>query len=349
MAFNLDEAKDEVWEKLTKLTGEELENLCTSLKFTVEPGKTSKRWAMIALITQNLASDHVDQMAMEDQKEMFDNILTTLDGMLSIRQLKKEEEAATAAASEASVSDNVTGSGSSTGTDGGQNTPNPVVVSMVDGFSKLAVQAKKSSGGNSGNSSAINTKLPEVVRLKREFRIDGTVGLGSPNSLSISSLDYYIKRAEEDGYKQEEIIAGCIRATKASSLRFYLESNPQMSMEEFMDALKLHYNDKQAIKLLNDLSLRSQADEFALEQNENELQFCMRMYGYCKKISKISQEEGQPIDESLIQKTFYQSLATGLKQGAVRLELQKTLREATLTERELLAEVRLLMNKELKH
>ena len=178
MAFNLDEAKDEVWEKLTKLTGEELENLCTSLKFTVEPGKTSKRWAMIALITQNLASDHVDQMAMEDQKEMFDNILTTLDGMLSIRQLKKEEEAATAAASEASVSDNVTESGSSTGTDGGQNTPNPVVVSMVDGFSKLAVQAKKSSGGNSGNSPASNTKLPEVVRLKREFRIDGTVGLG---------------------------------------------------------------------------------------------------------------------------------------------------------------------------
>ena len=193
MAFNLDEAKDEVWEKLTKLTGEELENLCTSLKFTVEPGKTSKRWAMIALITQNLASDHVDQMAVEDQKEMFDNILTTLDGMWSIRQLKKEEEAATAAASEASVSENVTESGSSTGTDGGQNTPNPVVVSMVDGFSKLAVQAKKSSGGNSGNSSTSNTKLPEVVRLKREFRIDGTVGLGSPNSLSLSSLDYYIK------------------------------------------------------------------------------------------------------------------------------------------------------------
>ena len=120
-------------------------------------------------------------------------------------------------------------------------------------------------------------------------------------------------------------------------------------MEEFLDALKLHYNDQQAIKLLNELSLRSQGDEFALESNENELQFCMRMYGYCKKISKISKEEGEPIDESLIQKTFYESLATGLKQGAVRLELQKTLREAKFTERELLAEVRLLMNKETDH
>jgi hypothetical protein len=42
-------------------------------------------------------------------------------------------------------------------------------------------------------------------------------------------------------------------------------------------------------------------------------------------------------------------LASGLKQGAVRLELQKTLRDAKLTERELLAEVRLLMNKESDH
>ena len=131
--------------------------------------------------------------------------------------------------------------------------------------------------------------------MKREFRIDGTVGLGSSNSLSLSSLNYYIKRAEKDGYKPEEIIAGCIRATKASSLRFYLESNPEMSMEEFLEALKLHYNDQQAIKLLNEMSMRSQQDEFALEKNETELEYCMRMYRYKKLISKLSNEEGKPI------------------------------------------------------
>ena len=43
-------------------------------------------------------------------------------------------------------------------------------------------------------------------------------------------------------------------------------------------------------------------------------------------------------DESLIEKTFFESVASGLKQGAVRLELQKTLREGKLTEKELLAE-----------
>ena len=70
-----------------------------------------------------------------------------------------------------------------------------------------------------------------------------------------------------------------------------------MSMEEFLEALKLHYNDQQAIKLLNEMLMRSQNDEFALEKKETELElYCMRIYGYKKLISILSKEEGQPID-----------------------------------------------------
>ena len=351
MVFDLDAAKDAVWAKLNKLTGNELTNLCTALKLTVEPSKENKKWALISVITQHLSSEEVDDMDDDQQETVFVQLEATVDGMLHLRKVKDETNVDPAAAS---------GGDAAGGSGGTQNVGPPsstssnppssvtsnsatTASSMVQGLATLA------SGTHLVSSFGSQSKVPDYVRLKRDFRIDGTVGLGSPNSLSFTSLCYYIQRGEQDGYKPEEIMAGCIRATKAGSLRFYLESQAQMSMDEFIKALKLHYNGKQAMKLLNEMAKRYQGDEFAMEQNENEVQFCMRMNGYCQDISKLSAEEGDSIDQSLIQKTFYESLSTGFKQGAVRLELQKTLRDANLSVSDLLDEINLVMNKEEDH
>ena len=197
-------------------------------------------------------------------------------------------------------------------------------------------------GGNRGG-------LPYYARLKRDFRIDGTVGPGSKDSLSFSSLCYMIEQGKASGYDLQEIILACMKATKQGSLRFLLENSPNMKEEDFISTLKIYYNGKQSVKLLNEMSKRYQGDQYALDKGENEVMFCMRMIGYCRQIVKLAEEEKQPMDSSLIQKTFYESLATGFKQGAVRLELQKTLRDCTLTENQLLHEVSLVMNKEIEH
>ena len=144
-------------------------------------------------------------------------------------------------------------------------------------------------------------------------------------------------------------MSAVIRATKQGSLRTYLESQVHISEEEFLQALRIHYNEKKAFKMLNEMSRRYQDDGQALEPNENEVQFCMRMFGYCEQIRKISREEGQPMDEKLISETLYSSLSTGFKQGAVRLELQQTLNDCKLNNNTLLKEVTRVMNKEIEH
>ena len=185
--------------------------------------------------------------------------------------------------------------------------------------------------------------------LRRDFKIDGTVGKGSKDSLSYSSLFYQIKQGQDSGYLSSEIRLAVVKATKPGTFRNYLEGLRHLSDAAFLEALQIQYNEKKAFKMLNEMSRCYQNDSQALETNENEVQFCMRMFGYCDQIRTISREEGQPIDEKLILDTLYSSLSTGFKQGAVRLELQQTLHDCKLDNNSLLKEVTRVMNKEIEH
>ena len=360
----LEELKNDVWGKVAQLNGDELAEICEGLTLTVEESKKGKKSVLYALVMRQLASADVEAMESAKQKELFENVKGAVDNLLQVRQIKTEVTTevvegggegnsqgnmsippATAPSNVSSGSTTVQSSNvvhtQAKGTDGmitSSSSASGNVSSLTQSFARLA-------GGNGGS----NNRTPNYVKLRRDFRIEGTVGEGSKDSLSFASLSYLIERGKQDGYTPQEIMAGCIRATKQSSLRFFLENNAQISLEEFMESLKIHYNGKQSVKLLNEMSKRFQGDEFALEKNENEVQFCMRMFGYCSQIRKMAEEEGQAMDKTLIQKTFYESLATGFKQGVVRLELQKTLRDCQLTDNELLKEVNTVMSKEQEH
>ena len=83
-AFDLEAARENVWEKLSQLTGEELGTLCEGINITVEPTKANRKWALIGMITQHLAaSTEVDEMSDDAKKQLFDNIDSTVDGMMS--------------------------------------------------------------------------------------------------------------------------------------------------------------------------------------------------------------------------------------------------------------------------
>ena len=352
MDVDLDTLKDEVWGKLNLLTVGELADICGGLGLTVQPAQEGKKSALYGLVMRQLTSLEVEGMEETQGKDLFENVKGAIDNLLQLRAVKEEKVAVlndngdqAGEGTAGNVATSSTQVGAEAAMDKGKALASKTgsVQALTQGFAKMAA-ASVQGGVVSGA-----RKLPEYVRLKREFRVDGTVGTGSKDSLAFESLCYTIEQGKANGYTPQEIIAGCIRATKQNSLRFYLENNPQISEEEFLETLKIHYNGKQSVKLLNEMSKRYQGDSLALEKEENEVQFCMRMIGYCRQITKVAAEENQPMDRSLIQKTFYESLATGFKQGAVRLELQKTLRDGLLTDNQLLHEINLVMNKEIEH
>ena len=369
MGDDLEDMKNEVWGKLAQLTGEELAAMCTGLSLTVPEAKKGKKSAMYSLILKQSASEDVEEMDEEAERALFENIKGSIDQMFNIRGVKLEQETLrTNSLQDANASTSSaggTGGGTDVGTTGllgnttvgtdprgGASTSAPVVNGgeEVAGNSTPSLTQKFATFATSQAALSDNVgRRQEVVRLKREFRIDGTVGTGSKDSLAYGSLCYQMQQAKDSGYSPREIMSAVIRATKQGSLRTYLESQVHISEEDFLQALRIHYNEKKAFKMLNEMSRRYQDDGQALEPNENEVQFCMRMFGYCEQIRKISREEGQPMDEKLISETLYSSLSTGFKQGAVRLELQQTLNDCKLNNNTLLKEVTRVMNKEIEH
>ena len=348
MESDLESLKDEVWENLNKLTAVELDEVCKGLSLAVEERKQGRKSALRAVVLRQLTSDEVESMELDKCIELFTNVKGAIDKFLQIRGIKDEENGRTddqqvANATDPSATPNSSGSqGTGVKTDINDAGSSGGVSALMSGFAKMNGAMSSAVGGG-------NTGGLQGLRLKRDFKIDGTVGPGSKDSLSFPSLCYMIQQGKAAKYELHEIILACVKATKQGSLRFLLENSPNMKEEDLISTLKIYYNGKQSVKLLNEMSKRYQGDQYALDKGENEVMFCMRMIGYCRQIVKLAEEEKQPMDSSLIQKTFYESLATGFKQGAVRLELQKTLRDCTLTENQLLHEVSLVMNKEIEH
>ena len=388
MAEDLEVIKNDVWVRLPQLTGEELTSMCSGLNLTVPETKKSTKSVLYSLVLQQLMSVDVDGLGEQEERELFQNIQGSIEQLFKLRDIKAEQERRLSGIDEheaghsggqtdglnpqVSVSQNSiplgepisldnTGGGDR-GNDQLLNVSNnsssqgAVTTTLSQRFANLSANFASQSQGlalgeNLGGRMAEAPRLSELgsLRLKREFRIDGTVGKGQKDSLSYSSLCYQIQQGKDAGYTPGEIRYAVVKATKQGTFRTFLEGLHQAPEDKFLEALQIVYNEKKAFKMLNEMSRCYQNDPQALETGENEVQFCMRMFGYCDQIRKISSEEGQPMDEQLIKDTLYSSLSTGFKQGAVRLELQQTLNNCMLDNNSLLKEVTRVMNKEIEH
>ena len=339
MAEDLETLKNDVWVRLPQLTGEELATMCSGLNLTVPEAKQSTKSVLYTLVLQQLMSVEAEGLDDQAAKDLFLNIKGSIDQLFKIREIKLEQENRARDADEQDAGHSGGGNGvtgitdppvvvpsslenvsTNTGNDGLNVTANSTVNVMPSLSQRFASFSASQSQLLSVNDA--RRRASDVLRLRRDFKIDGTVGKGSKDSLSYSSLCYQIQQGKDAGYTSAEIRKAVVGATKPGSFKTYLEGLRHVSEAAFLEALQINYNEKKAFKMLNEMSRCFQNDSQALETNENEVQFCMRMFGYCDQIRKISREEGQPIDEKLILDTLYSSLSTGFKQGAVRLELQ---------------------------
>ena len=170
----------------------------------------------------------------------------------------------------------------------------------------------------------------------RQFKINGTIGdPGQKACLAYSSLCYQIKQGENQGYNISEIYGGVIRAIDAGNpLRELLE----LEADEFdkgalMKTLRSHFKEKDPNEVLTELKkLRQLPDETAHR-------FVCRCVALKKKARNMSKAENLPFDDENLSATFFKAVYTGLRQNNVRNEMRFTLREATISDEDLLVEV----------
>lgn len=200
--------------------------------------------------------------------------------------------------------------------------------------------------GNAKNVTSGGVKQPVVASSAlsyhklREFKISGSINAGKPGTLSYVSLSCQLKQAETAGYELPEIIAAVIKALPAgSSFRNLLEtkgnSKDKLDKVIFTKLLRGHFKEKDSSFVLQELlNCYQQAGEDAHA-------FCCRAMALRDRVKTMSEEEGAPWDPEILQSRLYHAIFTGLKQSSIRMELNTTLKEGSLSDEDLLAEVSL--------
>ena len=126
-----------------------------------------------------------------------------------------------------------------TGNDGLNATANNSTVNVMPSLSQRFASFSASQSQLLSVNDA-SRRASDVLRLRRDFKIDGTVGKGSKDSLSYSSLCYQIQQGKDAGYTSAEIRKAVVGATKPGSFKTYLEGlqNLQVSEAAFLEALQ---------------------------------------------------------------------------------------------------------------
>ena len=173
--------------------------------------------------------------------------------------------------------------------------------------------------------------------LRREFKISGQIGeTGQTEKLTFVSLTHQIDSGLKRQYKECEIVDAVIRAISLhSSLRSYVETLNDLSLPKLRKILRVHYREKSASGLYQQLATIFQ------HPKETAQQFLLRALDLRNKVGFASKESDCEVhyDEPLIQKTFVKSFETGLRDDILAANLRPILRSSPLTDEDLMRHV----------
>ena len=173
--------------------------------------------------------------------------------------------------------------------------------------------------------------------LRREFKISGQIGEpGQTDKLTFVSPTHQIDSGLKRQYKECEIVDAVIRAISLnSSLRSYVETLSNLSLPKLRKILRVHYREKSASELYQQLATIFQ------HPKETAQQFLLRALDLRNKVGFASKESDCEVhyDEPLIQKTFIKSFETGLRDDILAANLRPILRSSPLTDEDLMRHV----------
>ena len=180
----------------------------------------------------------------------------------------------------------------------------------------------------------------EAIRslgLKKDLRIQGTIGGSDDKRLNFISLQSQVLEAKKKGYTEEEIAFALRRAVASGSeLRQYLDAlGASISLSETMDCIRSAYKEKAASELFNDLRQLKQ------QSNEDNQDFLFRSLALKAKMKAAARFEFEyEYSDGLIEASFKRAFYTGLKDNATRVHLKTLLQtSSTATDRDLIEEV----------
>ena len=88
--------------------------------------------------------------------------------------------------------------------------------------------------------------LKKMSLLRKEFRVKGSIREpGKKEKLTYMSLMDQINKANAEGYNQDEIVSGVIRALVPSlTLRNVLEATTGLNLDRLLSFLEAHFEEK---------------------------------------------------------------------------------------------------------
>ena len=170
--------------------------------------------------------------------------------------------------------------------------------------------------------------------LKREFKISGQIGEpGQTKKLTSVSLTHQIDTGLKRGYAYSDIIDAIIRSISPhSNLRSYIEMLPDLTPANLWKILRLHYREKTASELYQELSVVFQSAK------ESPQQFLLSALGLHNKVQFSSQEADSKFEYGfpLIQNTFLKSIETSLRDDILVTNLHPALHNTDLSDEDLM-------------
>ena len=201
------------------------------------------------------------------------------------------------------------------------------------------VTAKPKSPESVKEQSTLKTMLESTSVLRRQFKIVGQIGQpDQKDKLSFTSLSRQMETGLKQGYNEQEIVDGVIRAISAGMvLRSYLETYKDLSLERLNKILRNHYGVKNSTELYQSLASICQGPK------ETAQEFLMRALDLRQNIlfsnGQDSGEDTLVYEADHIQKLFLRTVETGLHEDNVRVKIRSYLKDPNVSDEELLKQV----------
>ena len=119
-------------------------------------------------------------------------------------------------------------------------------------------------------------------------------------------------------YHEQMICAAIIKAISPSNhLQTYLESAPDLTLKKILEILRSHFKEKDSASVFTEFQNAAQLI------TETSLEFILRLMCMRQKVLTLSNEEGCPYDKKLLNKRFFHTMFTGLRNLNIRAELRE--------------------------
>ena len=306
-----DEIEDDVLAMIPTLTADELEAVCGVIPLVVPADKQGNRREIRKLLTNEL---------MKDSEDDNNATLMVIHDHLFPPQTTPQTTPSTTVSTTASTtpSTTVTGTGSAAAA-----TASPAVKSEDESQKKVE--------------SCVSVDSYVETRM-RECKISGTIGgKTAAKNMTFTRLQFEVNNARKSKCPPNVIIAGIIKAIDPSNdARTYLETSPDLTLEEVLDFIKNH-----CAEIDESGTLVTQFQNACQKPEQDANNFVTGLMVLRKKVMQLSIEKGLPYPENLLRNEFFHIMFTGLRSESLRTELREMVKgNWSLTDNQLLSLVR---------